>query len=137
MDLDQWDFGPRPPMNIHSIYMGSDGILWAADQGSNKLTRLRRRGTLPLFMGNVQLRARAVEWGVHGFATDKEGNLYTAEVRTDRVQKYTSQGRESGVPRGQTLAGGVVAASERYNGAKSRDLLQYFDRIAKSIHGIV
>ena len=35
--LDQWDFGPRPPMNIHSIYMGNDGILWAADQGSNKL----------------------------------------------------------------------------------------------------
>ena len=28
-------------------------------------------------------------WGVHGFATDKEGNLYTAEVRTGRVQKYT------------------------------------------------
>ena len=23
-----------------------------------------------------------------GFATDKEGNLYTAEVRTGRVQKY-------------------------------------------------
>jgi hypothetical protein len=28
-------------------------------------------------------------WGVHGFATEKEGNLYTAEVRTGRVQKYT------------------------------------------------
>ena len=26
---------------------------------------------------------------MHGFATDKEGNLYTAEVRTGRVQKYT------------------------------------------------
>ena len=23
--LDQWDFGPRPPMNIHSITMGADG----------------------------------------------------------------------------------------------------------------
>jgi len=21
--LDQWDFGPRPPMNIHSIYTGA------------------------------------------------------------------------------------------------------------------
>jgi DNA-binding beta-propeller fold protein YncE len=31
--LDQWDFGPRPPMNIHSIYMGANRILWAADQG--------------------------------------------------------------------------------------------------------
>jgi hypothetical protein len=27
-------------------------------------------------------------WGVHGFSTDMEGNLYTAEVRTGRVQKY-------------------------------------------------
>ena len=27
-------------------------------------------------------------WGVHGFATDKESTLYTAEVRTGRVQKY-------------------------------------------------
>jgi hypothetical protein len=28
-------------------------------------------------------------WGVHGFVTDTEGTLYTAEVRTGRVQKYT------------------------------------------------
>jgi len=27
-------------------------------------------------------------WGVHGFATDKESTLYTAEVSTSRVQKY-------------------------------------------------
>ena len=27
-----------------------------------------------------------------GFATDKEGNFYTAEVRTGRVQKYTPRG---------------------------------------------
>ncbi len=25
--LDQWDFGPRPPMNIHSIYMGRIGLV--------------------------------------------------------------------------------------------------------------
>ncbi len=28
-------------------------------------------------------------WGVHGFATDADGNLYTAEVRSGRVQKFT------------------------------------------------
>ena len=28
-------------------------------------------------------------WGLHGFVTDNEGILYTAEVRTGRVQKYT------------------------------------------------
>ena len=51
--LDQWDFGPRPPMNIHSIYVGNDGILWAADQGSNKLLAYDADGHF-LFMGNVR-----------------------------------------------------------------------------------
>jgi hypothetical protein len=33
--LDQWNMGPRPPMIIHTLYMGKNHILWAADQGSN------------------------------------------------------------------------------------------------------
>jgi hypothetical protein len=28
-------------------------------------------------------------WGVHGIATDQEGNLYTAEVNAGRFQKFT------------------------------------------------
>jgi len=38
-------------------------------------------------MGNVR-HVPGLPVGVHGFSTDKEGNLYTAEVRTGRVQKY-------------------------------------------------
>ena len=31
--LDEWNFGPRPPMDIHSFIVTSDQKLWAADQG--------------------------------------------------------------------------------------------------------
>jgi DNA-binding beta-propeller fold protein YncE len=85
--LDQWDFGPRPPMNIHSIYLGADHILWAADQGSNKLLAYDPEGHF-LYSWGTFGTCQGCQWGVHGFATDKEGNLYTAEVRTGRVQKY-------------------------------------------------
>jgi peptidylamidoglycolate lyase len=86
--LDQWDFGPRPPMNIHSITMGADGVLWAADQGSHKLLGYDANGNF-LYAWGTFGTCQGCMWGVHGFATDKEGNLYTAEVRTGRVQKYT------------------------------------------------
>jgi DNA-binding beta-propeller fold protein YncE len=86
--LDQWDFGPRPPMNIHSITMGADGILWAADQGSHKLLGYDANGNF-LYSWGTFGTCQGCMWGVHGFATDKDGNLYTAEVRTGRVQKYT------------------------------------------------
>jgi len=86
--LDQWDFGPRPPMNIHSVTMGADGVLWAADQGSHKLLGYDATGSF-LYSWGTFGTCQGCMWGVHGFATDKEGNLYTAEVRTGRVQKYT------------------------------------------------
>jgi DNA-binding beta-propeller fold protein YncE len=85
--LDQWDAGPRPPMNIHSIYMGQDGILWGADQGSNKIVAWDADGHF-LYSWGTFGTCQGCQWGVHGFATDKDGNLYTAEVRTGRIQKY-------------------------------------------------
>jgi hypothetical protein len=86
--IDEWDFGPRPPMNIHTIMMGNDGVLWAADQGSNKLLGYDANGTF-LYSWGTFGDCQGCMWGVHGFATDEEGNLYTSEVRTGRVQKYT------------------------------------------------
>ena len=65
-----------------------DGILWAADQGSNKLLAYDADGHF-LYSWGTFGTCQGCQWGVHGFATDKEGNLYTAEVRTGRVQKYT------------------------------------------------
>ena len=86
--LDQWSMGPRPPMNIHDIYMGSDGVLWAADQGSSKLNGYTADGQFIYSWGTFGT-CQGCMWGVHGFHTDMEGNLYTSEVRTGRVQKYT------------------------------------------------
>ena len=34
--LDEWNFGPRPPMDIHSFIVTSDQKLWAADQGHSQ-----------------------------------------------------------------------------------------------------
>ena len=86
--LDQWSMGPRPPMNIHSIYMGRDGILWAADQGSSKLNGYTPDGQFIYSWGTFG-DCQGCMWGVHGFTTDMDGNLFTAEVRTGRVQMYT------------------------------------------------
>ena len=33
-------------MNIHSITMGNDGVLWAADQGSHKLLGYDANGNI-------------------------------------------------------------------------------------------
>jgi sugar lactone lactonase YvrE len=75
-------------MNIHSIYMGQNHILWAADQGSNKLNAYDEDGHY-LYSWGTFGNCQGCMWGVHGFVTDTDGTLYTAEVRTGRVQKYT------------------------------------------------
>ncbi len=56
--LDQWEFGPRPPVDIHSIYMGSNHILWAADEGTNKLLGYDTEGHF-LFSGEPMAPAKA------------------------------------------------------------------------------
>jgi DNA-binding beta-propeller fold protein YncE len=86
--LDSWDFGPRPPMNIHDIFMGQDHKLWAADQGGNKMLQYDAEGHFLYAWGTYGTCPGCI-WGVHGFTTDADGNLYTAEVRSGRVQKFT------------------------------------------------
>lgn len=86
--LDSWDFGPRPPMNIHTIYMGSNGTLWAADQGSHKMLGYDADGNF-LYSWGTFGSCEGCIWGIHGFTTDFEGNLYTSSVRSGRVQKFT------------------------------------------------
>ena len=34
-------------------------------------------------------------WGVHGFSVDQEGNFYTAEVDSGRVQKFPAARRRA------------------------------------------
>jgi DNA-binding beta-propeller fold protein YncE len=61
--LDQWDFGPRPPIDIHSIYMGSDHILWAADEGTNKLLAYDTAGHF-LYSWGTYGTCQGCMWGV-------------------------------------------------------------------------
>ena len=116
--LDQWDFGPRPPMNIHSINMGSDRKLWAADQGSHKLLGYDAEGHF-LYSWGTFGACQGCMWGVHGFATDKDGNLYTAEVEQAGCRIRAAQGRQRGVPGRQALDGRLARLCGRRRGSSA------------------
>jgi DNA-binding beta-propeller fold protein YncE len=88
--LSEWSPG-ADPSDIHLIYIGADRMLWAADRGTSKMLKydleghfLYSWGTWGDFSGGF--------WGVHGFSVDQEGNFYTAEVDSGRVQKFRPRG---------------------------------------------
>ena len=85
--LDEWNFGPRPPMDIHSFIVTSDRKLWAADQGTHKILGYDLEGHFVYSWGSWGEYPGGM-WGVHGMSTDQEGNLYVAEVNNGRIQKY-------------------------------------------------
>jgi len=85
--LDEWNFGPRPPMDIHSFIVTSDRKLWAADQGTHKILGYDLEGHFLYSWGSWGEYPGGM-WGVHGLATDQEGNFYVAEVNNGRIQKY-------------------------------------------------
>jgi 6-bladed beta-propeller len=85
--LDEWNFGPRPPMDIHSFIVTSDRKLWAADQGTHKILGYDLDGHFVYSWGSWGEYPGGM-WGVHGMSTDQEGNLYVAEVNNGRIQKY-------------------------------------------------
>jgi len=86
--LDEWSFGPRPPMDIHSFIVTSDRKLWAADQGTHKILSYDLNGNFLYSWGSWGEYPGGM-WGVHGLSTDREGNFYVAEVNNGRIQKYT------------------------------------------------
>jgi hypothetical protein len=84
--LDQWKFGDAPS-DIHDFMITSDGYLWAADRGTNKMLKydldghfLYSWGTWGNFSGGM--------WGVHGISVDTDGNFYVAEVDNGGFQKF-------------------------------------------------
>ena len=87
--LDQWSFG-GPPSDIHLFLIDGDGYLWAADRGTNKILKYALDGTLLYSWGTWGTFPGGM-WGVHGMSVDSEGNFYTAEVDTGRVQKFRPQ----------------------------------------------
>ena len=85
--LDEWTFGPRPPMDIHSFIVTSDQRLWAADQGTHKILGYDLDGNFVYSWGSWGEYPGGM-WGVHGMSTDQEGNFYTASVNNGRIQKF-------------------------------------------------
>ena len=85
--LREWNFGPRPPMDIHSFIVTSDRKLWAADQGTHKILGYDLQGHFLYSWGSWGEFPGGM-WGVHGLSTDQEGNFYVAEVNNGRVQKF-------------------------------------------------
>ncbi len=85
--LDEWKFGPRPPMDIHSFIVTSDQKLWAADQGTHKILGYDLDGHFLYSWGSWGEYPGGL-WGVHGMSSDSEGNFYTASVNNGRIQKF-------------------------------------------------
>ena len=85
--LDEWTFGPRPPIDIHSFLVTSDHKLWAADQGTHKILGYDLDGHFVYSWGSWGEYPGGL-WGVHGMSTDQEGNFYTASVNNGRIQKF-------------------------------------------------
>ena len=75
------------PSDIHLIYIGADRTLWAADRGTSKMLKYDLDGKF-LYSWGIWGDFPGGFWGVHGFSVDQEGNFYTAEVDSGRVQKF-------------------------------------------------
>jgi hypothetical protein len=75
------------PSDIHLLYIGADRTLWAADRGTSKMLKYDLDGKF-LYSWGIWGDFAGGFWGVHGFSVDQEGNFYTAEVDSGRVQKF-------------------------------------------------
>ncbi len=84
--LYEWNFGEEPS-DIHLIYIGADRTLWAYDRGTSKMLKYDLEGHF-LYSWGIWGDGPGGFWGVHGFSVDQDGNFYTAEVDSGRVQKF-------------------------------------------------
>jgi sugar lactone lactonase YvrE len=84
--LSEWGF--TRPSSIHLIQIGQDRNIVAFDQGTQKMLKYDLDGRLLYSWGTVAEMPGSL-WGVHGIATDQEGNLYTAAVNSGKFNKFT------------------------------------------------
>jgi peptidylamidoglycolate lyase len=82
--LDAWPNIRRP----YSFLLTEDQHLWIADGITQKFTKFDLNGRLLYSWGTFGSFPGGF-WGVHQFSTDREGNLYTADVHVGRPQKFT------------------------------------------------
>jgi sugar lactone lactonase YvrE len=84
--LRMWSIG-NPPSDVHLIIIDGSRMIWGADRGTSKMVKWDREGNLQYTWGTWGDFPGGM-WGVHGMSIDSEGNFYTAEVDSGRVQKY-------------------------------------------------
>ena len=84
--LREWSVGTLPA-DVHTIHIYSDGALWAADRGTNKMVKYDLSGNLMYTWGTWGDFPGGM-WGVHDFSVDQDGNVYVAEVDNGGAQKY-------------------------------------------------
>jgi sugar lactone lactonase YvrE len=83
----EWAISQRPS-SLHLIQIGQDRQITTFDQGTQKMLKYSLDGKL-LYAWGTAADLPGSLWGVHGIATDQDGNLYTAEVNAGRFQKFT------------------------------------------------
>jgi hypothetical protein len=84
--LDEWSVGASPA-DLHMFIISTDGSLWAADRGTNKILKYDFNGNL-LYSWGTSGDFPGGMWGVHAMSVDQDGNFYVAEVDNGRVQKF-------------------------------------------------
>jgi len=85
--LREWKIDANPS-SLHFIQIGDDGHAIVFDRNTHKLVKYDLDGRLIYSWGTIGDFPGTI-WGVHGMATDQEGNLYLAEVDSGRFQKFT------------------------------------------------
>ena len=84
--LREWKIDANPS-SLHFIQIGDDGHAVVFDRNTHKLVKYDLDGRLIYSWGTIGDFPGTI-WGVHGMATDQEGNLYLAEVDSGRFQKF-------------------------------------------------
>jgi hypothetical protein len=84
--LSEWRIAVSPS-SLHFVVIGADRTLAAFDRNTHKMLKYDLDGHLLYAWGTVGDFPGTL-WGVHGMATDQEGNLYVAEVDAGRFQKF-------------------------------------------------
>lgn len=80
--LDQWPDIEAP----HDVEVAADGHVWVSDGNTNKMLRYTPNGRLTYSFGSYGLTP-GLNWGIHQFSGDAEGNMYWAETYAGRTQK--------------------------------------------------
>jgi NHL repeat-containing protein len=80
--LDQWPDIKAP----HDVEASADGHIWVSDGDTNRMLKYTTSGKLVYAFGAYGLTP-GLNWGIHQFSGDADGNIYWAETYAGRAQK--------------------------------------------------